>query len=235
MTGVLPWSAPDPSHAPRVLADARSAAAAGSRPRARTRTLRSRSCGRRPTLPSTSKHFCCARSSCCAPRRAGSTHAPPSRLSSGAPRHSRWRSRPGEATFLPSTCDNNAGSSRGHLPRESLLISSVRLWVDPALSGTRGGGLCGLGRPGAAPSRAGARSWERNFQRRDVECSRISPLDAPNFPLRHDSQLSHLCLLPLVGTCRVICEARWTTNTPHCSGRQSPVLLSSINTARDLR
>ena len=32
------------------------------------------------------------------------------------------------------------------------------------------GGVCGLGRPSAAPSQVDGRSWERHFQRRDAKC-----------------------------------------------------------------
>ena len=54
-------------------------------------------------------------------------------------------------------------------PRESLanwLRSSVGRYrhVGPT------GGVCGLGRPSAAPSQVDGRSWERHFQRRGAKC-----------------------------------------------------------------
>ena len=62
-----------------------------------------------------------------------------------------------------------AGSSRGHLPRESL-ANWLRSSVGRHRHVGHAGGVCGLGRPGAAPSRVDARSWERDFQRRDAKC-----------------------------------------------------------------
>ena len=55
------------------------------------------------------------------------------------------------------------GSSRGHPPRESLanwLRSSVGRYRHVG----HAGGVCGLGRPSAAPSQVDGRSWERHFQ-----------------------------------------------------------------------
>ena len=52
---------------------------------------------------------------------------------------------------------------------KALLIGCARLWAATATSGTRGG-VCGLGRPSAAPSQVDGRSWERHFQRRDAKC-----------------------------------------------------------------
>ena len=60
-------------------------------------------------------------------------------------------------------------SSRGHLPRESL-ANWLRSSVGRYRHIRHTGGVCGLGRPGAAPSRVDARSWERPFQRRDAKC-----------------------------------------------------------------
>ena len=61
------------------------------------------------------------------------------------------------------------GSSRGHLPRESL-ANWLRSSVGRHRHVGHAGGVCGLGRQGAAPSRVDARSWERDFQRRDAKC-----------------------------------------------------------------
>ena len=63
----------------------------------------------------------------------------------------------------------SAGSSRGHLPGESL-ANWLRSSVGRHRHVGHAGGVCGLGRPGAAPSRVDARSWERDFQRRDAKC-----------------------------------------------------------------
>ena len=64
------------------------------------------------------------------------------------------------------------GSSRSHPPRESLanwLRSSVGRYRHVGHTG----GMCGLGRPSAAPSQVDGRSWERHFQRRDAKCVTI--------------------------------------------------------------
>ena len=61
------------------------------------------------------------------------------------------------------------GSSRGHPPRE-ILANWLRSSVGRHRHVGHAGGVCGLGRPGAAPSRVDARSWERDFQRRDAKC-----------------------------------------------------------------
>ena len=61
-----------------------------------------------------------------------------------------------------------AGSSRGHLPRESL-ANWFRSSVGRHRHVGHAGGVCGLGRPGAAPSRVDVRSWERDCQRRDAK------------------------------------------------------------------
>ena len=54
------------------------------------------------------------------------------------------------------------GSSRGHLPRESL-ANWLRSSVGRHRHVGHAGGVCGLGRPGAAPSRVDVRSWERDY------------------------------------------------------------------------
>ena len=60
------------------------------------------------------------------------------------------------------------GSSRGHPPRESL-ANWLRSSVGRHRHVGHAGGVCGLGRPGAAPSRVDVRSWERDCQRRDAK------------------------------------------------------------------
>ena len=66
-----------------------------------------------------------------------------------------------------------AGPSRVHPPYlgKVLLIGSARLWAVGRYRhvGHTAGGVCGLGRPSAAPSQVNGRSWERHFQRRDAK------------------------------------------------------------------